>query len=90
MAIVQIEIPKKHGVMHYAKGAVKAIQATTLPETPLSRARLAICKGCDYYSENSRNADTGRKVCRVCDCPAELKVKIPNEVCPLPAPLQKW
>ena len=90
MAKVQIDIPQKHGIAHYAKGAVKAVVATTLPETPLSRARLDICKGCDYYSENSRNADTGRKVCRVCDCPAELKVKIPNEVCPLPNGLQKW
>lgn len=61
------------GIMHYAQGAVKAVQAMTLPETEESKARLAVCHGCDKWTGTS---------CKVCGCFVKLKVKIPEEKCP--------
>ena len=61
------------GIMHYAQGAVKAVQAMTLPETEESKARLAVCHGCDKWTGKS---------CKVCGCYVNLKVKIPEEKCP--------
>lgn len=87
---MNVEIPKYFSVKHYANGAVKKIQSSILPITPESQARLKICKGCDYYSENSRNADKGKEICRLCRCPVADKVKIPSEHCPLPLPHRKW
>ena len=57
-----------------AKGAVKAAKALTKPETPESQARLEVCKGCDQWTGKS---------CKVCGCFVNLKVKIPEEKCPL-------
>lgn len=61
-------------VVHFAKGAAKAVQAVTLPETPESQARLEVCKGCDQWTGKS---------CKVCGCFVNLKVRIPEEKCPL-------
>lgn len=63
----------KEGIKHYAEGAVKAVKAMTLPETEQSKARLAVCKGCDKWTGTS---------CKVCGCFVNLKVKIPEEKCP--------
>jgi len=60
-------------VKHYAEGAVKAVKAMTLPETEESKARLAVCQGCDKWTGTS---------CKVCGCYVNLKVKIPEEKCP--------
>jgi hypothetical protein len=60
-------------VKHYAEGAVKAVKAMTLPETEESKARLAVCHGCDKWTGTS---------CKVCGCFVNLKVKIPEEKCP--------
>ena len=63
----------KKGIKHYAEGAVKAVKAITLPETEESKARLAVCHGCDKWTGTS---------CKVCGCFVNLKVKIPEEKCP--------
>jgi hypothetical protein len=60
--------------MHYAKGAVKAVKAMTYPETEQSKARLEVCGGCDQWNGKS---------CKMCGCYTALKVKIPEEKCPL-------
>jgi hypothetical protein len=60
--------------VHYAKGAVKAAKALTKPETPESQARLGVCKGCDQWTGKS---------CKICGCFVSLKVRIPEEKCPL-------
>ncbi len=58
---------------HFVTGAAKAIKAVTLPETPESQARLAVCRECEEW--------TGR-TCKVCGCFTTLKVRIPKEKCP--------
>ena len=63
----------KEGIKHYAEGAVKAVKAMALPETEESKARLAVCHGCDKWTGTS---------CKVCGCFVNLKVKIPEEKCP--------
>lgn len=68
----KIEISR--GIMHYAQGAIKAVQAMTLPETEESKARLAVCHKCDKWTGSS---------CKVCGCYVNLKVKIPEEKCPI-------
>jgi len=68
-----INPPVKKGIQHYAEGAVKAVKAMTLPETEESKARLAVCHGCDKWTGTS---------CKVCGCYVNLKVKIPEEKCP--------
>ena len=60
-----------------AKGAGKAVKALALPETEESQQRLSICQGCSEW--------TGRP-CKICGCFVKLKVKIPEEKCPL----SKW
>ncbi len=88
----------QHSLGHYAAGGVKYVVAQFLDETPQSRARYEICtgirkddfgnetqvkKGCDYYSETTRNAYTGKKMCRLCKCPVLEKSKTPSEKCPM-------
>lgn len=72
---IQFNVPqiKENIVKHYAEGAVKAVKAMTLPETDESKARLAVCHGCDKWTGTS---------CKVCGCFVNLKVKIPEEKCP--------
>lgn len=86
MPITQITIPK-HSPAHYVKGAVKFVQAQFQSETPTSQARLETCKKCDYYSENTKSADTGKKICRICRCFALEKSKRADvdktEKCPM-------
>jgi hypothetical protein len=65
---------EQNSIMHYAKGAVKAAKAMTYPETEQSKARLAVCGGCDQWTGKS---------CKMCGCYTALKVKIPEEKCPL-------
>ena len=65
--------PVKKSLKHWASGAVKAAKALTLPETEDSKARLAVCHGCDKWTGTS---------CKVCGCYVNLKVKIPEEKCP--------
>lgn len=65
---------KRRSVSWAASGAVKAAKALTMPETPESQARLEVCKGCDQWTGKS---------CKVCGCFVSLKVKIPEEKCPL-------
>jgi hypothetical protein len=64
---------KQNVIQHYAEGAVKAVKAMTLPETEESKARLAVCHGCDKWTGTS---------CKVCGCFVNLKVKMPEEKCP--------
>tara|TARA_R110000868_G_scaffold129251_1_gene337827 strand:- start:129 stop:1103 length:975 start_codon:yes stop_codon:yes gene_type:complete len=66
-------LPVVKDLKHFAKGAVKAVKAMTLPETEESKARLAVCMGCDKWTGTS---------CKVCGCFVKLKVKIPQEKCP--------
>jgi hypothetical protein len=68
------KIENSRGIMHYAQGAIKAVQAMTLPETEESKARLAVCHKCDKWTGSS---------CKVCGCYVNLKVKIPEEKCPI-------
>lgn len=82
--------PKKRGIGHYVGGAINAVHADLLPITPESNRRLAICKACPYYSENSQTETTGSKSCNLCGCPVEKKVKIPNMTCELPPPHRRW
>ena len=65
--------PPEKTVKHFLKGATKAVKAMTLPETEQSKARLAVCRGCDKWTGKS---------CKVCGCYVNLKVKIPEEKCP--------
>ena len=66
--------PEERGIMWAAKGAVKAVKAMTYPETEQSKARLEVCGGCDQWTGKS---------CKMCGCYTALKVKIPEEKCPL-------
>ena len=70
---LMLKTKKQNVIQHYAEGAVKAIKAMTLPETEESKARLAVCHGCDKWTGTS---------CKVCGCFVNLKVKIPEEKCP--------
>jgi len=68
-------VPLMHkGIAHYAAGAVKAVQAMTYPESDVSKARLVVCSMCDQW--------TGRS-CKQCGCFTALKVRLPEEKCPL-------
>lgn len=58
----------------YLKAAPKVAKAMTLPETDLSKGRLEICGGCDQWTGTT---------CKKCGCFTKLKVKIPEEKCPL-------
>jgi len=73
ITIEQREQTTMQTIKHYAEGAVKAVKAMTLPETEESKARLAVCQGCDKWTGTS---------CKVCGCFVNLKVKIPEEKCP--------
>jgi len=66
--------PEKRDLVWAAKGAVKAAKALVLEETEQSKARLAICGGCDQWTGTT---------CKMCGCFTKLKVKIPEEKCPL-------
>ena len=69
------QTPKiEKNIKHYALGAAKAVKAMALPETEQSNARLDICKTCDQW--------TGTR-CKICGCFTKLKVRIPEEKCPL-------
>jgi hypothetical protein len=46
----------------------------TYPETEQSKARLEVCGGCEKWDGKS---------CKMCGCYTALKVKIPEEKCPL-------
>ena len=63
-----------HGPMHYIAGAAKAVVASVTADSPMSERRLAICKGCDQW-DGSR--------CRQCGCFTGLKVRLPDEACPI-------
>ena len=75
--VIKFEKPKdrdeKKGIKHWTSGAAKAIKAMTLSETDESKARLAVCHGCDKWTGTS---------CKVCGCFVNLKVKMPEEKCP--------
>lgn len=61
--------------LHWAgEGAVKAAKAMLLPTTEQSKARLVVCGGCDQWTGTA---------CKICGCYTKLKVKIPEEKCPL-------
>jgi len=64
----------KKDLQHYTKGAMKALKGLVLEETEQSKARLAICGGCDQWTGTT---------CKQCGCFTKLKVKIPEEKCPL-------
>jgi hypothetical protein len=86
MNITHITIPKI-GLVDYAKGALKYLEAQQLPVTANSQTRLNTCLKCDYYSENTRSADTGKEVCRLCRCKVREKSKYADvdstEKCPM-------
>ena len=64
----------KRDIQWAANGAKKAIRGLTSPKTEESEKRLGICKGCDQWTGKS---------CKVCGCFVTLKVRIPEEKCPL-------
>jgi hypothetical protein len=66
--------PVKRDVKWAFNGAKKVMQAMSLPQTPQSIERLGICQTCPEW--------TGTK-CKICGCFTKLKVKIPEEKCPL-------
>jgi hypothetical protein len=66
--------PVKRDVKWAFTGAKKVMQAMSLPQTPQSIERLGICQQCPEW--------TGTK-CKICGCFTKLKVKIPEEKCPL-------
>jgi hypothetical protein len=66
--------PPAHGPMHYIAGAAKAVVASVTADSPMSERRLAICKGCDQWSNNR---------CKQCGCFTGLKVRLPSERCPM-------
>lgn len=90
MALVEVQIPEKLTVSQKMHGAVNKAKAKLLPVTTQSMERLEICLGCEYYSENTINAERGRKICRICKCPVADKVLDPAHTCALPDPLKKW
>lgn len=59
-----------------AIAAVPKILRATMnqPNTPLALARLKICGQCEQW--------TGR-TCKICGCSTSLKVRLPDEKCPL-------
>jgi len=57
-----------------AKGAVGATKGLMSPKTEQSEMLLEVCKGCDQWTGKS---------CKVCGCFVSLKVRIPEEKCPL-------
>ena len=55
-------------------GTHKVVKAMQLPETEQSKSRLATCEACPQFTGSG---------CRICGCFVRLKVKIPEEKCPL-------
>jgi len=71
----QLQVQRvKRDAKWLAQGALKAAKAVTKPETEESKARLEVCKGCDQWTGKS---------CKVCGCFVNLKVRIPEEKCPI-------
>ncbi len=60
--------------MQYMKAIPKAAEAAMMPETEVSKARLVVCSMCDQWTGTT---------CKKCGCFTKLKVKIPEEKCPL-------
>lgn len=72
---VQVVAETRNRGMGWAvQGAKKAAKALTMPKTEESEKRLEVCKGCDQWTGKS---------CKVCGCFVSLKVRIPEEKCPL-------
>jgi len=71
----QLQVQRvKRDAKWLATGAVKAAKAMTKPETEESKARLEVCKTCPEWTGKS---------CKVCGCFVNLKVRIPEEKCPI-------
>lgn len=57
----------------------------------VSEERLAICKGCPFYSENNLAAKSAARFdiyCLACGCNLDYKTSCLSCACPLPQP--KW
>lgn len=62
------------GIVDYIKAVPSVLVASVTADSPMSKRRLAICKGCDQW-DGSR--------CRQCGCFTGLKVRLPAEACPI-------
>lgn len=72
----QAEVEKNGaGILDMMKAAPKVLSAMLKPsDSPMALKRLEVCKGCEHW--------TGSK-CRKCGCFTSLKVRLPNEACPI-------
>lgn len=62
-------------IMDMVRAAPKVFSAMLKPaDSPMALKRLEVCKGCEHW--------TGSK-CRKCGCFTSLKVRLPNEACPI-------
>jgi hypothetical protein len=52
----------------------KIVKATVTEESDMSRRRLDICLGCDKWTGGT---------CSICGCFTRLKVRLPEEACPI-------
>jgi hypothetical protein len=62
-------------IIDMVKAAPKVLSAMLKPaDSPMALKRLEVCKGCEHW--------TGSK-CKKCGCFTGLKVRLPNEACPI-------
>lgn len=73
------------------QGTINSIFLNNEIET-MAEERLAICRGCEYNSENQKKAgiqiSRPDEHCRKCGCNLHLKTRYPSAQCPLSTP--KW
>jgi rubrerythrin len=60
--------------LRMAMAAAKAARAVVTPESDMSRRRLEVCKTCENWTGHT---------CKVCGCFTALKVRLPDEACPI-------
>jgi len=72
----QAEVEKNGAsIMDMVKAGPKILSAMLKPsDSPMALKRLEVCKGCEHW--------TGSK-CRKCGCFTGLKVRLPEEACPI-------
>jgi hypothetical protein len=71
------KVAAERGIGAAVHGAVENVKARQLPVTEQSRARLQTCESCP-----SKAFDRVNRICNLCDCFVDEKVKVPDEKCP--------
>lgn len=67
--------PPRVGVGNYLSAIPKVAKALVMPaDSEMAKRRLSVCGGCEKW--------TG-KTCTVCGCFTALKVRLPEEACPI-------